>query len=217
MTLRCKVLIPILWLLLTGSLWLPAQVAEHAAEEIGKESTKSAAEKAADANAKAIDDAAAEVRKATEDWQKYQEEERKYYERYSTPDREYYGWFSSAEIKKPFNEVLDNAIVAIRQKEGAKLFKNAGNQQIVDALSAQSQALPPPDRLTLTLHEHWFTSDSLDVSKADSSASASVRMSSLKDYISDAIDQLTYPPVDPSKVVLHPRRVNPNTPLVPTK
>ncbi len=214
---RRKTLIALLCMLFAGSLWLPAQVPEQAAREITKEATKSAAEKAADANAEAIDKTGAEVRATNEAWQKYQEEERKYYERYSTPDREYFGWFSSAEIKKPFNQLVDDAIVSIRHQEGARQFKSAGNQQIVEALSAESQALPPPDRLTLTLHEHWLMPDSLDVSNANSSATATIRMTSLKDYISDAIDQLTYPPPDPSKIVLHPKKVNPNAPLVSPK
>lgn len=144
------------------------------------------------------------LRQATEAWKKYQEEERKFYERYSTADREYFGWFSAAELKKPFNQLVDDAIVSIRAKSGAKLFKNAGNQQIVEVLSAESQALPPPDRLNLKLQESWYKPDALEVTKPGTTESANVRMTSLKDYISEAIDRLNYPPKDPSKIVVHP-------------
>lgn len=189
--------------------------AEKVVEDVVKDGEKPAAEKAI--TKKPTDDSAEQVRRANEDWQKYQEEQKKYYERYVTTDREYFGWFASAELKKPFNQLVDDAIVSIRSKSGAKIFKNAGNRQIVEALSAESQALPPPDRLNLELQRTWYKPDTLEVTKPGTAESASVRMGSLKDYISDAIDRLTYPPKDPSKVDLLPNKAAQKMRVVPAQ
>ena len=132
------------------------------------------------------------------DFEKYFEEEKKFYSEYSTVDRSYFSFFSSAAIKRPFNQLVDDAIVSIRASQAAKLYKNAGNQQIVDALARQNQTLAPPQRLKLELQPHRLLPDELDVSKPDGSASGSVRMSSLQDFISEAIDKITFPPSNPS-------------------
>ena len=196
----------VLSLLFVTSAPLAAQVPE-AARAIGEK-----AKPAVEHDGKAVLDelsgnkSTEALSKLSEDWRKYQEEQKKYYERYATTDREYFGWFSSTELKKPFNQLVDDAIVSIRAKSSAKVFKNAGNQEIVKVLSAESQALPPPDRLNLQLQESWYKPDALEVTKPGSSESASVRMGSLKDYISEAIDRLTYPPTDPSKIVVHPNK-----------
>lgn len=208
---RPEILAVVFCLVIAATAPLLAQIerpAEKVVEDTAKDFEKPAAEKP-------TDDLAAQAHKATEDWQKYQEEERKYYDRYHTTDREYFGWFASAELKKPFNQVVDDAIASIRSKSGAKAFKNAGNRQIVEALSAESQALPPPERLNLELQETWYKPDTLEVTKPGSSESASVRMGSLKDYISDAIDRLTYPPKDPSKIDLLPNKAAQKMRVVP--
>jgi polyhydroxyalkanoate synthesis regulator phasin len=210
--LRRQILASLFCVVIAATTPLLAQL-EHPAEKIVEDVVKEGEKPAAE---KTTDDLAEQVRKSTEDWQKYQEEQKKYYERYATTDREYFGWFASAELKKPFNQVVDDAIVSIRSKSGAKVFKNAGNRQIVEALSAESQALPPPDRLNLELQESWYKPDTLEVTKPGSSESASVRMGSLKDYISDAIDSLTYPPTDPSKVVLRPNKAAQKMRVVPS-
>ena len=211
-----KALIHALFLLIALSTPLLAQIeapikeGAKAAESAIDKAVKEAAEK--DTATAPKEDT---LRQATEAWKRYQEEERKFYERYSVVDREYFGWFSAADLKKPFNQLVDDAIISIRTKSGAKLFKNAGNQQIVEVLSAESQALPPPDRLNLELQQSWYKPDALEVTRAGTSESASVRMTSLKDYISEAIDRLTYPPRDPSKVVIHPNRSAQKIQVVP--
>jgi hypothetical protein len=212
-----KSLVIALWLLLVANAALLAQAPEMArpAEKAVESAVEKSGETAAEKQARELDDAAAAVRKANEDWQKYQEEERKYYEKYSNQSRDYFSWSSDAQLKKPFNQVVDDAIVSIRVKSGAKDFKNAGNQQIVEVLASQSQALPPPDRLNMHLEEHWYMPDTLEVTKPGSSASASIRMGSLKDYISEAISKLTYPPTDPSKVVIHPNKAAQQMHVVP--
>jgi hypothetical protein len=111
--------------------------------------------------------------KKAEEWRK---------ERSSTVDREYFGSFSSPELKKPFNQLVDHAIDAI--------ISASSNEQVFNALTSQNQELPPPERLTLKLNEHWFLPDTIDVSKAGSSKTATVYAGTLKDYISDAIDKV---------------------------
>ena len=195
---RCEAFILLLCLLLAIGIPLLAQrgfehpvEVEHPVEKVpeqAKEAEKSASEKA-------VDEAFEKQRNAYE-------EEWKFHDRYSKVDREYYGWLSSGEFKKPFNQLVDDAIVSIRHFSNQKVFKNAGNQQIVEALSSQSQALPPPNRLNLQLRPQWFGSDTLEVSKPGSSASTSVNMNSLKDYISEAIDKERYPPLAPGEIIM---------------
>src|SRR5262245_17303322 len=48
------------------------------------------------------------------DFEKYLEEEKKFYSEYSTVDRSYFSFFSSAGIKRPFNQLVDDAIISIR-------------------------------------------------------------------------------------------------------
>ena len=208
-----KALVHALYLLIVLSTPLLAQIeapikagAKAAGSAIGDAAAHSAGKDIAVAAKKDTAVAAKEdtLRQTAEAWTKYQEEERKFYERYSTADREYFGWFSAIDLKKPFNQLVDDAIVSMRAKSGAMVFKNAGNQQIVEVLSAESHALPPPSRLNLELQQSWYKPDTLEVTRPGSAESATVRMGSLKDYISDAIDRLKYPPQDPSKVVVHP-------------
>jgi hypothetical protein len=199
MTRRNKALIAAFWFLLACRVPLAGQkseiarqVAEPAAKTLGGE-----------VFGKDLD----------KDFAKYMEEEKKFYAEYSAVDRSYFSFFSAAEVKRPFNQLVDTAIVSIRQSDRTA-FKNANNQQVVEALSRQNQALAPPERLKLELNEHVLWPDTLDVSKADGSANGSVHMSTLRDYISDAINKITYPPlhpsqaghlqVDPTKLKFHP-------------
>jgi hypothetical protein len=184
---RHKILVAALWFLLASPIALAAQAeiprqterqAEPAAKKLGEEVFGKSTER---------------------DFEKYFEEEKKFYNEYSKVDRSYFSFFSAAEIKRPFNQLVDDAILSIRTSQTAKLFENAGNQQIVDTLSRQNQALAPPQRLKLELQENLIMPDKLEVSKADGSASGSVRMSTLKDYISDAIEKTRFPPYDPSQ------------------
>jgi hypothetical protein len=179
-----RILFAVLWILLASCISLPAQIPEEAGRIAGEEAGKIGKDKAG----KELDEET--VKKLLKGDE--------FYQKYSTVDREYYGWFSSAELKKPFNSLVDDAIISIRQTNSAALFKAPANSQVVDALQKQNQALAPPEQMKLDLETGWIFSDTLKVSKG--SDSATVRMSTLKDYISEAIGKVDFPPFGPSHI-----------------
>ncbi len=180
-----RILLAIFWVLLATGVSLPAQ-------EIPREAGRVAAEEAGKIGK---DKAGKELDQKTVD-ELFKGDE--FYQKYSAVDREYYGWFSSAELKKPFNSLVDDAIISIRQAHSGALFKAPANNQVVDALQRQNQSLAPPQQLKLDLQTGWILPDTLKVSKG--SDSATVRMSTLKDYISEAIGKVDFPPFGPSHI-----------------
>jgi hypothetical protein len=139
------------------------------------------------------------ISRIDEEFAKYKKES-SFFERWRSEDRGYFDPAASPLLKRPFHDLVDRAVVSIRQTNRVAEFQNANNLQIVDALKRQNQALAPPQQLELDYQERLLWPDTLTIGKAGIPDTATVEVYQLKDYVSEAIDKIehpTYPPAEP--------------------
>jgi hypothetical protein len=131
---------------------------------------------------------------------KYKEESR-FFERWRSEDRGYFDPAAAPLLKRPFHDLVDQAVVSIRQTNREAEFQNANNQQIVDALKRQNQALAPPQQMKLDYQERLLWPDTLTIGKAGIPDTTTVKVYQLKDYVSEAIDKIKHPMYPPSEPI----------------